>query len=92
LSQPRDEGAYDVSKTITLLDTVIATIDLTDEQVLAGDLGTIVEIYSEPTLAYEVEFVSPDGTTRALLTLMPNQVRRLSETDVITTRPLAIAA
>ena len=81
-----------MSKTITLLDTVIATIDLTDEQVLADDLGTIVEIYFEPTLAYEVEFVSPDGTTRALLTLMPNQVRRLSETDVITTRPLAIAA
>ncbi len=77
---------------MSLLDTVIATIDLKDHQVLAGDLGTIVEIYSEPTLAYEVEFVNPDGTTRALLTLTPNQVRRLSETDVITTRPLAVAA
>ncbi len=81
-----------MNKTMTLLDTVIATIDLTEQQVLAGDLGTIVEIYSEPTLAYEVEFVNPDGTTRALLTLTPNQVRPLSETDVITTRPLAVAA
>ena len=81
-----------MNKIMTLLDTVIATIDLTDQQVLAGDLGTIVEIYAEPTLAYEVEFVNPDGTTRALLTLTPNQVRPLSETDVITTRPLAVAA
>ncbi len=79
-----------MNKTMTLLDTVIATIDLTEQQVLAGDLGTIVEIYTEPTLAYEVEFVNPDGTTRALLTLTPNQVRPLSETDVITTRPLAV--
>ncbi len=81
-----------MNRTMTLLDTVIATIDLMDQQVLVGDLGTIVEIYTEPTLVYEVEFVNPDGTTRALLTLAPNQVRTLSETDVITTRPLAVAA
>jgi len=81
-----------VNRTMTLLDTAIATIDLTDQQVLVGDLGTIVEIYTEPTFAYEVEFVNPDGTTRALLTLTPNQLRPLSETDVITTRPLTVAA
>lgn len=74
-----------------LLDTVIANINLPADKVLAGDLGTIVEIYTEPHLAYEVEFVNPDGSTRALLTLLPNQIRRLAPTDVLTTRPLAVA-
>ncbi len=80
-----------MSTALALLQTVVATADFRDDQVLSGDIGTIVEIYREPTLAYEVEFVNPDGTTRALLTLTPGQVRPLSETDVLTTRPLAIA-
>ena len=46
----------------------------------------------KPRLAYEVEFVSPDGSTRALLTLAPQQVRRLSELDVLTTRQVPLAA
>ena len=77
---------------LALLDTIIATVSLPDEQVLAGDLGTIVEIYTQPSLAYEIEFVNPDGTTRALLTLTSEQVRKLEPTDVLTTRPLALAA
>ncbi len=77
---------------LTLLETVIATVDLPAEQVMAGDLGGIVEVYTTPALAYEVEFVNPDGTTRALVTLLPEQVRRLEPTDVITTRSLTVAA
>ncbi len=79
-------------KPLTLLDTIITTTDFPEEQVLAGDLGTIVEIYTRPQLAYEVEFVNPDGTTRALLTLTPDQVRQLRANDVIATRALALAA
>jgi hypothetical protein len=74
------------------LDTVIATVNLPEHEVLAGDLGAIVEIYTTPHLAYEVEFVNPDGSTRALLTLAPDQVRCLSSADVLTTRQLALAA
>ena len=77
---------------LSLLDTVVATVDLPVEHVLAGDLGTVVEVYTDPTLAYEVEFVNPDGSTRALLTLIPNQVRHLTAGDVITTRSLSLAA
>ncbi len=77
---------------VQLLDTVIATANFSDHFVLAGDLGTVVEIYRIPYLAYEVEFVNPDGSTRALLTLTPDQVRSLSRLDVLTTRQLALAA
>jgi hypothetical protein len=80
-----------MNQPLALLETVIATIDLPDEQVLQGDLGAIVEIYDTPTLAYEVEFVHPDGSTRALVTLTPNQIRRLSANDVLTTRQLPLA-
>ena len=77
---------------LVLLDTVIAAVNLPEHKVLAGDLGAIVEIYTTPNLAYEVEFVNPDGSTPALLTLAPDQVRRLSPADVLTTRQLALAA
>lgn len=77
---------------LDLLDTVIAAANFPEHRVLAGDLGAIVEIYSAPSLAYEVEFVNPDGSTRALLTLAPSQVRRLSPADVLTTRQIALAA
>ena len=76
---------------LDLLETVIVTIDLPDEDVLAGDLGAIVEVYTSPALAYEVEFVNPDGTTRALLTLGPGHVRPLAANDVLTTRQVAFA-
>ncbi len=81
-----------MEKSYDLLETVIATVDLPEQQVLNGDLGTIVEVYTDPDNAYEVEFVNPDGTTRALLTLGPQELRRLEPTDVITTRPLSLAA
>jgi len=77
---------------IRILETIIVTANFPDHQVLAGDLGTIVEIYNKPRLAYEVEFVNPDGSTRALLTLLPDQVRRLSSIDVLTTRQLPLGA
>ncbi len=77
---------------IALLEVVVATTSSPADGVLAGDIGTVVEIYSVPAQAYDVEFVNPDGSTRALLTLTPGQVRRLSATDVMTTRPMALAA
>jgi hypothetical protein len=78
--------------TLNLLDTVIAATNFPEYKVLAGDLGAVVEVYDAPSLAYEVEFVNPDGSTRALLTLAPSQVRRLSPADVLTTRQMALAA
>jgi len=77
---------------LNLLDMVIAATNFPEHQVLAGDLGAVVEVYTEPSLAYEVEFVNPDGSTRALLTLAPSQVRRLSPADVLTTRQMALGA
>lgn len=86
------ESSEMINEPFHLLDTVIVTIDPSHEEVLAGDLGTIVDIYDDPNPANEVEFVNPNGTTRALLTLSPDQIRPLSEHDVLTTRQSAVAA
>jgi len=63
-----------------------------DLHVLAGDLSAIVEVYTQPRLAYEVEFVNPDGSTRTLLTLVPGQVRKLAPAGMLSTRQLPLAA
>ncbi len=71
-----------------LLETVVATVDIPDENVLAGDLGTIIDIYVEISKAYEVEFLTANGSERALVTMAPNQFRRLTPADVLTTRQI----
>ena len=75
-----------------LFETVVITVNIPDHGVLSGDLGAVVDVHYRPDRAYEVEFVNPDGTTRALLTLAPNQIRKLSPADVLTTRQLPLAA
>lgn len=73
---------------LQLLETVVATVDIPDEGIRAGDVGTIVDVYTQLSKAYEVEFVTADGSPRALITLAPGQVRRLTPLDVLTTRQL----
>ncbi len=66
-----------------LLDVVVLTEDLPERNVRKGEGGTIVECYTEPTPAYEVEFVNPDGTTKALVALTVRQLR-LAEAETQT--------
>ena len=69
-----------------LLETVVATVDIPEDGILAGDVGTIIDIYLELAKAYEVEFLTANGAERALVTLAPDQFRRLTPADVLTTR------
>jgi hypothetical protein len=45
----------------------------------AGAIGTIVEVFERPERAYEVEFSDPEGVTLALLTLKPDEVRAVED-------------
>jgi hypothetical protein len=58
-----------------LYDVVEVVNDLPDEKLTAGMVGTIVHVFHEPRLAYEVEFSDADGQTVAMLPLTPDQVR-----------------
>jgi Domain of unknown function (DUF4926) len=56
-------------------DVVALTSDLPEEGLTAGAVGTIVEVFHEPNLAYEVEFSDAAGRTLALATLQADQLR-----------------
>jgi hypothetical protein len=59
------------------LETIVLTVDLPEHRLAAGDLGAIVHVYNNGE-AYEVEFVATDGSTIAVETLYPNQLRKAS--------------
>ena len=69
---------------------VVLTTSVPDAALEAGDVGTVVHVYKDGQ-AYEVEFVTPDGHTAAVLTLAASQVRPVSRRDITHTRELSIA-
>ena len=70
-------------------DRVVLTVPLPSEGLEAGDVGTVVHIYKDGQ-AYEVEFVTLDGHTAAVVTLDASQVRPVSSRDITHTRELSI--
>ena len=55
------------------LDVVKLTHSISKYNLRKDERGTVVEVYQNGK-AYEVEFVEEDGTTKALLTLMPKDI------------------
>ena len=56
------------------LDTVVLTRDIPAERLRKGDLGAVVLVHQNGA-AYEVEFVTLDGHTLAVVTLPSDAVR-----------------
>lgn len=56
------------------LQVIELTHDIKEYNLKEGERGTIVEVYKNGK-AYEVEFVTPNGKTIALLTLIPDDMR-----------------
>ncbi len=63
------------------LDTVVLTKDLPEYGLKAGDLGTVVLVH-EGGAGYEVEFMTLDGETIAVVSLFASQVRPISLREV----------
>jgi hypothetical protein len=76
--------------TIKELDAVALTCDLPEQRLARGDVGTVVLAHGNGA-AFEVEFVSYDGHTVALLTLERQQVRPLQRNDIPHARALVAA-
>lgn len=74
--------------TIKEHDRVVLTGNLPDEKLEGGDVGTVVHVYRDG-LAYEVEFVTLDGNTAAVVTLEANQVRPVGSREITHARELA---
>ncbi len=70
------------------LDTVVLTHDVYEYGLKRGDIGAIVHCYKDGA-AFEIEFVTTDGKTIALLTLAQADIRPISGKEVLHARELA---
>ena len=68
------------------LERVVLTIDLPEEGLVRGDVGTVVLVHGDE--GYEVEFVTLDGETVAVVTLSTSQVRPVVPYEIANARPL----
>lgn len=75
---------------VTELDTVVLTRDEA-HGLKAGDIGTVVHVYKEAA-AYEVEFVTAEGRTVAVLTLGAADIRPMTNTEILHVREMAWAS
>ncbi len=72
------------------LETIVLARDLPEHGLQEGDLGAVVQLYAPDGL--EVEFVTAAGKTRALVTLTPDDIRKVEDTDLIAVRSMGSLA
>ena len=70
------------------LDTVVLTTDIPEHGLKAGDLGTVVLVHEHS--GYEVEFMTLDGETVAVVSLPPGQVRPIGRREIAHARLVTI--
>lgn len=68
-------------------DRVILNEDLPEAHLRAGDVGVVVMIHGDHA-GYEVEFFTLTGNTLDVVTVDANQVRPISEREVLHARSL----
>jgi hypothetical protein len=69
-------------------DRVVLVAAVTDEGLVAGDVGTVIHLYRDGQ-AYEVEFTTLEGKTAAVVTLEASQVRPVGKREITHARELA---
>ncbi len=70
-------------------DRIVLTADISEERLETGDVGTIVHVHTGQA-AYVVEFMTLDGDTAAIATLLPSQVRPVTNEDITHARKMAM--
>lgn len=73
---------------ISELDLVVLTHDFKDHNLKTGDVGAVVHCYDD-NLGYEVEFVTAEGKTVAVLTLTAADIRPISHAEILHVREVA---
>ena len=72
------------------LETVVLMEDLPEYALKQGDIGTVVLVHD--LAGYEVEFMTLNGETLAVVSLMPHQVRSVGPREIAQARVVEIAA
>lgn len=71
------------------LKMVSLTEDLPEHGLLSGDVGAAVFVYDEGA-AYEVEFVTFEGETIAVVTVRAEQIRQVGPREIAQARVMAV--
>ena len=71
-------------------DRVVLTTPVAAEGLEAGDVGAVVHVYRDGQ-AYEVEFVTLEGRTAAVVTLEAHQVRPVHKREITHAREMSVA-
>lgn len=69
------------------LETVVLVKDLPEHRLKRGDVGTVV--HAHPKGGYEVEFVTLDGETIAVVSLSATDVRKSGKREIPHVRAVA---
>ena len=72
------------------LETIVLARDFPEHGLTKGDVGGVVHRYADGE-AYEVEFVTADGRTVAVLTLTEPDIRSMARGEILHVRELASA-
>ena len=70
------------------LDSVVLVRDIPEHGLKAGDVGAVVHVYGEGE-GYEVEFITGDGETVAVVTLGHGDIRPMRKGEILHVRMLA---
>ncbi len=73
------------------LDSIVLKHDIDDYGLKEGDVGAIVHRYPDGDV-YEVEFITAEGRTIAVLTLTSKDVRMMQRTEILHVRETAAHA
>ena len=71
-------------------DRVVLAMSVPGEDLQMGDVGSVIHVYGRGE-GYEVEFVTLDGETAAVVTLKSDQVRPVHRREIVHARQLALA-
>ena len=70
-------------------DRIVLTSDIPQKGLKAGDVGTIVHVHQDGE-AFEVEFLTLEGDTAAIATVLASQVRAVSNRDITHSRQMEL--
>ena len=73
------------------LDMVVLKHDIKEHGLTEGDIGAVVHCYGSGN-AYEVEFVTAEGKTIALITLTSDDVRLMRDKEILHVREMSLIA
>lgn len=68
---------------------IVLLTDILEEGLVAGDVGTIVHIHPRGE-AFVVEFMTLDGNTLAIATVLPSQARPVTDQDITHARTMTM--